>query len=123
MIKVKDFYMLDERQEINEKIVKEIIDREYSYILVFKDSRSNIIGTIKVKEFAIRYLKSEKKEIFAGELMHDTTEKMLTVYEDTNLLEMLMLFQAKSTRFALVVNARRKIDSNILSIMYTVSII
>ena len=53
--------------------------------------------------------------------MHYSTEKMLTVYEDTNLLEMLMLFQAKSTRFALVVNARRKIDQNILSIMYTVN--
>ena len=34
---------------------------------------------------------------------------------------MLMLFQAKSTRFALVVNARRKIDKDILSIMYTVN--
>ena len=59
--------------------------------------------------------------IIAGEVMHYSTEKMLTVYEDTNLLEMLMLFQARSTRFALVVNARRKIDQNILSIMYTVN--
>ena len=122
MIKVKDFYMLDERQEINEKIVRDIIEREYSYVLVYKENRSNIIGTIKVKEFAIKYLKSSKKSILAGELMHHTTEKMLTVYEDTNLLEMLMLFQAKSTRFALIVNARRKIDQNILSIMYTVKI-
>ena len=45
---------------------------------------------------------------------------MVTVYEDTNLLEMLMLFQAKSTRIALVVNARRKVDVNIASIMYSV---
>ena len=73
MIKVKDFYMLEERQAINEKIVREIIEREYSYILVFKENRSNIVGTIKVKEFAVRYLKSDKKEIFAGELMHNTT--------------------------------------------------
>jgi hypothetical protein len=49
--------------------------------------------------------------------------KMLTVYEDTNLLEMLMLFQAKSTRVALVCNKRRKIDPNIKSIMYSVFII
>lgn len=56
----------------------------------------------------------------AGDVMRHTTEKMLTVYQDTNLLEMLMLFQAKSTRFALVVKACRKIDKNILSIMYTV---
>jgi hypothetical protein len=49
--------------------------------------------------------------------------KMLTVYEDTNLLEMLMLFQAKSTRVALVCNKKRKIDPNIKSIMYSVFII
>ena len=33
---------------------------------------------------------------------------------------MLMLFQAKSTRVALVCNQRRKVDTNILSIMYSV---
>lgn len=46
---------------------------------------------------------------------------MLTVYEDTNLLEMLMLFQAKSTRVALVCNQKKKTDVNVLSIMYSVS--
>ena len=53
-------------------------------------------------------------------MMRHSTEKILTVYEDTNMLEMLMLFQAKRTRFALVVNAKRKVDKDILSIMYTV---
>jgi hypothetical protein len=38
---------------------------------------------------------------------------MLTVYSDTNLLEMLMLFQAKSTRIALVCNLKRKVDPKI----------
>lgn len=51
------------------------------------------------------------------------SDKILTVYEDTNLLEMLMLFQAKSTRVALVCNQRRKIDPNIKSIMYSVFIL
>ena len=122
MIPVKEFFMLEEHQVIDDKVVNEIIRRDYSYVLVYKGHRSSIIGTIKVKEFAIKYLKSGKKEMFAGEVMHYTTEKMLTVYEDTNLLEMLMLFQAKSTRFALVVNAVRKIDKDILTIMYTVSL-
>ena len=58
--------------------------------------------------------------MLASEAMQHATDKMLTVYEDTNLLEMLMLFQAKSTRIALVVNAVRKIETNKLSIMYTV---
>jgi CBS domain containing-hemolysin-like protein len=50
--------MLEEHEKINEKIVRDLIDNEYSYILVFKESRNNIIGTIKVKEFAIKYLKT-----------------------------------------------------------------
>jgi hypothetical protein len=45
---------------------------------------------------------------------------ILTVYSDTNLLEMLMLFQAKSTRIALVCNLRKKTDPKIESIMYSV---
>ena len=45
---------------------------------------------------------------------------MLTVYEDTNLLHMLMIFQAKSTRIALVCNLKRKVDPKIESIMYSV---
>lgn len=51
------------------------------------------------------------------------SDKILTVYEDTNLLEMLMLFQAKSTRVALVCNQKRKIDPKIKSIMYSVFIL
>jgi len=72
--------MLEERQIIDEQVVDEVIRRDYSYILVFKGQRSTIIGTIKVKEFAIKYLKNGKKEMFAGEMMHTTTEQMLTVY-------------------------------------------
>ncbi len=55
----------------------------------------------------------------AGEVMKFSSN-MLTVYEDTNLLEMLMLFQAKSTRIALVCNQKKKTDVNVLSIMYSV---
>lgn len=40
----------------------------------------------------------------------NANSRILTVYSDTNLLEMLMLFQARSTRIALVCNLKRKID-------------
>jgi CBS domain containing-hemolysin-like protein len=120
MIKVKDFFMLEEKAVIGSEIVKEMTQKDYSYVLVYRGSKNNVIGTIKIKEFAIKYLKSEKTEMQVCDVMRHSTERVLTVYEDTNLLEMLMLFQAKSTRFALVVNAIRKVDKDVLSIMYTV---
>lgn len=50
----------------------------------------------------------------------DTRTPMLSVYKDTNLLEMLMLFQANSNRIALICDEKRKTASGIPSIMYTV---
>ena len=47
----------------------------------------------------------------------------MSVYEDTNLLEMLMLFQAKSNRFAIVIGKKKKIEPGIESIMYSVILI
>lgn len=35
-----------------------MIENDFSYVLVYKENRDNIIGTIKVKEFAIKYLKT-----------------------------------------------------------------
>lgn len=55
----------------------------------------------------------------ATEIMN-LNANLLTVYSDTNLLEMLMLFQARSTRIALVCNLKKKIDPNMMSIMYSV---
>lgn len=51
-------------------------------------------------------------------LQHNAS--ILTVYCDTNLLEMLMLFQANSTRVALVCKAKKKVNPDIASIMYSV---
>lgn len=120
MIPAKSFFMVEEHQLIDQKTVAEITEKDYSYLLVYREKRSMVVGIIKIKEFAIRYLKSDKDEMMACEVMKENAN-MLTVYEDTNLLEMLMLFQAKSTRVALVCNQKKKIDVNILSIMYSVS--
>ena len=77
-----------------------------------------MVGAIKVKEFALICLRNDKV-LKAGDVMKPNAN-MLTVYKDTNLLHMLMIFQAKSTRVALVCNQSRKLDPTIESIMYSV---
>ncbi len=58
MIPAKSFFMVEEREVINAKVVSEITNKDYSYILVYKEKRNSIVGMIKVKEFAIKYLLS-----------------------------------------------------------------
>lgn len=53
------------------------------------------MGVLKTKEFAVKYLKSQKKTLTVEDLFVERQD-ILCVYEDTNLLEMLMLFQARS---------------------------
>lgn len=47
-------------------------------------------------------------------------ENILTIYEDTNLMELLMLFEAKKARIALVANKKRKVQAGLNSIYYSV---
>ena len=119
MIPARDFFMLEEKEYITEEVAKQVKTNDYSYVLIYKEKRSKVTGVIKVKEFALRYLKESKRELRADEIMKPNSN-LLTVYADTNLLEMLMLFQAKSTRVALVCNLKKKIDPKIESIMYSV---
>lgn len=49
MIDVKNFFMVEENEVIGEEKVREMIEKDYSYVLVYKENRDNIIGTIKVK--------------------------------------------------------------------------
>lgn len=58
MIPAKSFFMVEEREVINAKVVSEITNKDYSYILVYREKRNSIVGMIKVKEFAIKYLLS-----------------------------------------------------------------
>ena len=118
MIGVRDFYMLEENTRLTEDKIKEITQKDFSYVLVYRENRSTVVGAIKIKEFAVRCLQSDTV-LRAGEVMKPNAN-MLTVYEDTNLLHMLMIFQAKSTRVALVCNLKRKLDPTIESIMYSV---
>lgn len=47
-------------------------------------------------------------------------DSLLTIYEDTNLMELLMLFEAKKARIALVANKKRKVEAGVNSIYYSV---
>lgn len=67
----------------------------------------------------MKYVRDGRQQLSAMEIMKPNAN-MLTVYSDTNLLEMLMLFQAKSTRIALICNLKKKTDPKIESIMYSV---
>ena len=94
--------------------------------MVYKgEDKSNVIGVIKTKEFALKYLKSQSMGQKYQTVQDIFEEKydLLSVYEDTNLLEMLMLFQAKSNRFAIVIGKKKKIEPGIASIMYSVILI
>jgi hypothetical protein len=42
------------------------------------------------------------------------------IYEDTNLMELLMLFEAKKARLALVANKKKKLQAGLNSIYYSV---
>ncbi len=81
-------------------------------MLIYKEKKSRVVGVLKVKEFAVKYVRDGRQELSAAEIMKPNAN-MLTVYSDTNLLEMLMLFQAKSTRIALICSLKKKTDPTI----------
>ena len=119
MIPIKKLYSLECSEVLTKEKVQEMMKKDYSHVLVYRGNKDEIVGVIKVKELAIKYLRCENKNIKVEEAM-DTRTPMLSVYKDTNLLEMLMLFQANSNRIALVCDEKRKTASGIPSIMYTV---
>lgn len=121
MVPLAELYMLSLTDKLTTAKIREINKKDYSYILVYKEKRSNVVGVLKTKEFAIKYLKSQKKSLVVEELFVERQD-ILCVYEDTNLLEMLMLFQARSERYSIVIGKKKKIEPGVQSIMYSVTI-
>ena len=119
MVPMKSLYMLSIVEKLTPQKVDEICRKDYSYILVYRDHINNVVGVIKVKEFALKYLKSGNRPVIVKEICKEE-ENFLSVYADTNLLEMLMLFQTKSNRLALVSNKYKKIVPGVKSIEYSV---
>lgn len=121
MVPLTELYMLSLTDKLTTAKIREINKKDYSYILVYKEKRSNVVGVLKTKEFAIKYLKSQKKSLVVEDLFVERQD-ILCVYEDTNLLEMLMLFQARSERYSIVIGKKKKIEPGVQSIMYSVTI-
>ena len=108
MVPLDKLYMLSESERLSPQKVAEINKRDFSYILVYKERRSNLIGVVKTKEFALKYLKNGNKTMNARDIVDDQ-HGILNVFADTNLLEMLMLFQSQSYRYAVVIGKKKKI--------------
>ena len=63
MVPVKDLYMLELNERLSASKIAEINKKDYSYILIYKgEDRSNVVGVIKTKEFALKYLKAAKRD-------------------------------------------------------------
>jgi Mg2+/Co2+ transporter CorB len=86
---------------------------------VYREKRNNIVAILKMKELVP--IVADKKNV--GKKVKDLIqpdENILTIYEDTNLMELLMLFEAKKARIALVANKKRKVQAGLNSIYYSV---
>ena len=42
-----------------------MVKNDYSHVIVYREKKDNIVGIIKVKEFALHYLKSNGKKMKA----------------------------------------------------------
>ena len=69
--------MVEEKKVLTPQIVEQIIEKDYSYVLVYKEKRGNITGVIKVKEFALKYLKSTSSDMIACEVMKQNTNMLI----------------------------------------------
>lgn len=113
--------MVSSEDKIDQAKIEEIKKKEYSFIPVYRDKKSNIVAILKIKELVP--LVADKKNV--GKKVKELIQlddNMLTIYEDTNLMELLMLFEAKKARLALVANKKRKVQAGLNSIYYSVKI-
>lgn len=65
-------------------------------------------------------MKSSKKNLSVEDLFVEKQD-ILCVYQDTNLLEMMMIFQSRNQRYSVVIGKKKKIDPGVQSIMYSVN--
>lgn len=66
-------------------------------------------------------MKSSKKNLSVEDLFVEKQD-ILCVYQDTNLLEMMMIFQSRNQRYSVVIGKKKKIDPGVQSIMYSVNL-
>jgi metal transporter CNNM len=97
--------MLSSKEKITPEIAKKIKIKGYSKIPVYEGSNKNqIIGFLKTKSIIDcldRHVGKVISEVYSS-------QAPLIVSKDTNLLEMLMIFQDKRTTIAMVNDEERK---------------
>ena len=49
MITLSELYMLEIKKKITASKIREINQKEFSYILVYREKKSNVIGVLKTK--------------------------------------------------------------------------
>ena len=91
MAPLKEIYMLNANSILDDNLVAEIRKNNHSFIPLYQDRRNNIIGIMKTKELT---LAAFDKGNYGKKLTKivNVDSRVLSLYQDTNLLEILMLF-------------------------------
>lgn len=97
MIPVQQIFSLNEDCSFDKETMSKIYTHNYSYLVVYKDQRDNITGTIRTKQLIDMESKGKK----VSELPN--VKPALYVQSDTSLLDMLMIFKQRKTKIAFVV--------------------
>ena len=112
MTPFEKLFMLEEKEVIDEKVIQQVSDKEYSFILVYRKERQNIIGYVKTKEVILRYLqftqegKRAKHQI--SQLVKTQMSTHLTrVHQDAVAIEALHILQHYRTKLLLVCSSQR----------------
>lgn len=110
MVKNENVVLVPSNKKITERLIEKVSKCGYSRIPIYTNSdKNNIYGALVTKS-----LLGAREEI-GKELTESscTIEAPLVVCKDTNLLEMLSLFQQKRTRIAMVTDEEKKTGEDV----------
>lgn len=91
MVESKECFVLEEGEMITEEVIREISQKEHSFIPVYVKEKGNIVGYVSSKEVVIRYMSLKKKEVLSlkklaqGKIVY----KSVRIYSDAVALEAL----------------------------------
>lgn len=93
MIPYGELFMVEENEPITERLMGDISSREYSFILIYRRDRNNIIGYAKTKEVILNYMRIPKnKTPNVIELVHGRVcSAIVRVYNDAVAIEALSI--------------------------------
>lgn len=91
MVESKGCFALEETALVTEELIREISQKEHSFIPVYVKEKDNIVGYVSSKEVIIRYLAYKKKEVLTlkklaqGKIVY----KSVKIYSDAVAIEAL----------------------------------